>query len=475
MKSNESKIGILLFLISIFLLIITLYNSLSKNILLDSFDEIFTLNIIQYSYLNMIHSAAMDVHPPVYYIILKSAFTFFYFLKIQFNEIVLGKIVSIIPIIILLIFSLTKIKKDLGWLATGIFAMCIVSMPKLMFYGFELRMYSWALLFVTLSFYNAYKITIKSKTKNWILLTIFSLLGFYTHYYAGISSFIIYGLLFVFLLKNRKANKFWTNFKKLISSGLIFILSCLPWIMYLLNSGGLESGFKLPSITFSSIQEYIWFIVSPAHHFQGYSIIAKIGNNLISTPFTYFDLRSNISIIGIVMIILLIILLIYSFLIKRTKHDSFINYGLLVLICTILIGVITSILIEPTFYDRHMFPALGCFYLTFSLLLSKTYSKKQIFLPLFILFLLVSVSCKYSFICSEKQNELTIGQTKEVLNQVSANDMIIVTDDNFIKNYFVATIMGYHLPLKKPNIDEFVSGASNGRGRNNVYFTYLSN
>jgi len=53
-----------------------------------------------------------------------------------------------------------------------------------------------------------------------------------------------------------------------------------------------------------------------------------------------------------------------------------------------------------------MFPAFGCFWLSFSLLLSKLYYKKQIFIPLLIIFLIIGVNNTVWFINHENENGL---------------------------------------------------------------------
>jgi uncharacterized membrane protein len=103
-------------------------------------------------------------------------------------------------------------------------------MPKMMFFGLQIRMYSWAMFFLTLSFYYCYKITKKSTKKNWIIFTIFSSLAIYTHYYGIIAVCILYSILLVHLiLKNKVLIKNW------ILSTTFISLSYIPWIIIFLN------------------------------------------------------------------------------------------------------------------------------------------------------------------------------------------------------------------------------------------------
>ncbi|MDR2831248.1 MAG: glycosyltransferase family 39 protein [Methanobrevibacter sp.] len=174
--SSDELIGIGLFISSIILLIILTYFGLNQSLWED---EIYTLDIVSKSFTDMVFTTAGNVHPPLYYIILMLAFKFSSWFSI--NNIVFAKLVSVIPLVLLLCFSFFRLRRDLGWLVTGIFGFCIITMPKLMIYGTQIRMYSWVMFFVTLSFYYSYKITKESNNRNWIIFNSFSLLAVYTH------------------------------------------------------------------------------------------------------------------------------------------------------------------------------------------------------------------------------------------------------------------------------------------------------
>ncbi|MDR3291886.1 MAG: hypothetical protein LBT10_07035, partial [Methanobrevibacter sp.] len=234
---TEEILGIGLFTLSIVSLLIMLKVGLNQSIWED---EAYTLNLISKSFIDMVFTiAGHDVHPPLYYLILKSVFQFFsLFLPLKtfnavftFNSnyllnVIVAKLTSTIPLFLLFIFSFTRLRKDFGWLISGIFAFCIITMPNIMNYGLEIRMYSWAMLFVTLSFYYSYKITIESSKTNWGMFIIFSLMGAYTHYYGTLAIAIINLILLLnIFLKNREKIKNWAISTTIITLGYI------PWIL----------------------------------------------------------------------------------------------------------------------------------------------------------------------------------------------------------------------------------------------------
>ena len=395
----DEKIGILLFVLSISILLFICNHIFNQFVW---YDEIFTLNILKNSYLNMVEITSADVHPPLYYIILKSVFKLFYLLKISFNEIILAKIVSMTPLILLIVFSAVKIRKNFGWLSAGIFAFSVVAMPQLLYYGIEIRMYSWALIFVTLSFYYGNQITNTSKVKYWILFTFFSILAAYTHYFAGVGVVIIYLLLFSWLFfKNRKELKKW------LLSTITSILLYLPWLFILINQMKMvKNDYWIEPITLSSLQSYLWFILS---------------------PFSQGDLSYEwFSSIFVILLLLCIIALFAYYLLKNKEKKDFLALGVVILVGTILFGVIVSIVFKPVFVARYVVPVLSCFWLAFSVLLAKFYSKKQIFIPILMIILIVGAVNLIALVGDEKQNEIIDNQKREILSKITSKDDIII-------------------------------------------------
>lgn len=58
---NESKISIILLLLSVILYFIICFNAFSKPVL--GFDDYYTLGIVRFSFMDMINSTASNVHP----------------------------------------------------------------------------------------------------------------------------------------------------------------------------------------------------------------------------------------------------------------------------------------------------------------------------------------------------------------------------------------------------------------------------
>lgn len=145
-KTNYEKLGITLVILSIiFLIISSVWGLLKVN---TWYDELFSITMVSVGFKNMLTVGVNDVHPLLYYIIFYLFAKFFSIFNFTNLE-QIGVIVSLIPFYLLIILGLTKIRENFGWLTSGIFCFCIIAMPQLLEYSVEVRMYSWALFFLT--------------------------------------------------------------------------------------------------------------------------------------------------------------------------------------------------------------------------------------------------------------------------------------------------------------------------------------
>jgi hypothetical protein len=168
-----------------------------------SVDEGFTRGFLDFSFGEMIKLTAMDVHPPLYYLITMAFVNLCHGIGLNFNLIQMMKFPSIIPYLLVLVFSLTKLRKEYGLLMGGLFSLTLIVASDFFIQYLTARMYAWAMIFLIISFFYVKDILEKNDMKSWLLFTLFSVLGAYTHYFTGVSSVIIYLMLFIWILINR--------------------------------------------------------------------------------------------------------------------------------------------------------------------------------------------------------------------------------------------------------------------------------
>lgn len=122
----------------------------------------------------------------------------------------------------------------------------LVSMPMVMKRAVEVRMYTWAFLWLMLACGQMYKIlTGENVKKNWILFTVFSLAAAYTHYFAVLTLVIIYagaGGYFLF-------TKAFDKFRSWLWCCAVIIVGYLPWTPIVLRQTGSETTSWIPGQT----------------------------------------------------------------------------------------------------------------------------------------------------------------------------------------------------------------------------------
>lgn len=85
------------------------------------YDELFTVGFVSQPVGRMISLAARDVHPPLYYLMIKAAVELVHLFAPGADAVIICKVVSVLPYLALLGYSLTLIRKKYGWLCSGLF------------------------------------------------------------------------------------------------------------------------------------------------------------------------------------------------------------------------------------------------------------------------------------------------------------------------------------------------------------------
>lgn len=364
------------------------------------FDETFTLGIIQHSYSELIYLTGCDVHPPMYYILLKGFTDGIAFLLPDVPVIYCTRFFSSIPYIVLLILLLIRRKKSGEKLSLNIMLL-MFCMPNIMDYGIEVRMYSLALALVLVAYMIGYRIYYEDDNRwaNWIALAIVSLLSIYTHYYCGICIIAIYFLLFFKKLKTKEI-------VKCLISGCILVIGYVPWLKVLLSTLASVSDRTWPeTVSFKTVFESIWFLVG------------------------YY---------GAIIIVVPIVLWGIAAFRKSKKKNAYVLMGVLLPLILMGIGELVSVFYTPIWQKRYMVIAIGCMWFAVAQYAKElTLQKNKIrIIPFMAAIGLINI---FIFVRHEQSDKIAADEVaKEVLELDS--EMTIVTDDAEIA-YSVATAM----------------------------------
>lgn len=355
MKISNKKIHIFIIIVGIIFICIPVFHT---NLW---FDESYTVGLVNKGFGEIWNIGQNDVHPIFYYWILHIIYLIFG------SNILIYRLFSVLCTAILGILGYTHIRKDFGEKTGLLFSLFVYFLPVNIVYAGEIRMYSLAMLLVSVMSiyaYRIYKNKEEKNNKNWIFFAIFSLLSAYTHYYGLMIAFLENLFLFIcFIIQSKKEKKITYNLKAFIISALPQIGLYLPWLVSLIKKVSGPGGFW---ITINFPDTFIEFFMFP---FTG----NLAGNNYIVLP------------IAILFGIIVSTYMIYIHIKNRKNNDlkpakmAIRYWGMLALTACITSLVIWRVVI----YARYMLCAGGLF--VFFIASTMSISEKKFFKTIIIL------------------------------------------------------------------------------------------
>lgn len=474
MKSK--KINYKLLYISIILLgtLFTLISCFHSNMW---FDESYSIAIAKHSFKEIWQIGSHDVHPVLYYVMIRIV------MLITNNNIMCVRLFSCVPLILMSILGYTFVRKEFGNKAGIIFTFLSLFFPTLLAYAGEIRMYTWAMLFVTMMFVYAYKIInnnnnnvrkalsddnnfayenrIKNKkisVKNWVIFSIFSLASAYTHYYALVAATIInVGMFLYFLVSYKKTSKNNNanyndnikndNIKKANiknesirnDSNEIFILKDKKTYQFnLINS--------IVSAVVQIILYLPWlfvFISQTKSVSKGFWIKFPTPLNVIEFIYTGNIGEGSIQkYLSIPFSLLSFAFLVYLIVKNWRKKDNKIITTKVILsiwVATILMMCLASLIMKQSvFYQRYLFTLMGLFLIGLSILLSGENNK------------IIAIYCLCNLIIAtilninliETNYDHTNKEPMEYLkSELKQDDWILINDQDYCGYISVATLL----------------------------------
>ena len=266
------------------------------------------------------------------------------------------RIFSVIPIAIMIILGYTHIRKDFGEKTGFIFSFLSAFLPEMAQYAIEIRMYSWAILAVTILALYAYRLTKEDNTKNWIIFGLSSLASIYLHYYGLMAAGLINVFLLIYLIVKRRKK----GIIFIISFGILQGLAYLPWLVNFATqlsnvSSGYWIGFSFPKTPMELLSSQL----------AGYVKTSDYTGLLVPT---------------------VLALELYAYMIYKTykyakaKEDlnSF-KWSVIVYFAVILAAIIITALMKTSIlYYRYLFVITGLYIFAISFILGKEQNKVEI-------------------------------------------------------------------------------------------------
>lgn len=368
-------------------------------------DETFSLRLAERSYLDVIRLTAIDVHPPLYYMILKFVTDFSGIFPVQ--AVCLGKLASASAFLLLAVVSLTKIRKLFGNICGALFFLCIAGMPQMLNFGVGIRMYGWGMFFVVMAYLAFYEVLFSERRKRAVFsFCIYSLMGAYTHYFACIAIGALFLCWLIWIITREK-----TKWKEWVLCLVVIIAGYFPWIPIAIRQVlTVKEGYWIESVTVDTVISYMQFLFNPAvYRFHTGSMLG-IFSILLSAGIVIWNLKKDRERV-------------------KTEEDAvgfFAASGMSIFFFEILVGVMASFLLRPVLVERYLFFAFGAFWLAFCIGLSRL-ERSRMQTGVYIFVLAVSAINLVSFWKVEEQRRYEWKRLEEeVLYEVRPEDVFLV-------------------------------------------------
>lgn len=362
------------------------------------FDESYSVALARQPMVDIWTIGGHDVHPVLYY----------WFLRIinllVGQSIICYRLLSVIPIAIMIILGYTHIRKDFGEKTGFIFSFISAFLPEMATYAIELRMYSWAILAVTLLAIYAYRLSKEDNTKNWIIFGIASISSIFLHYYGLMAAGLINIVLLIHLIKNKRKK----GLIYIISFGVVQATCYLPWIIYLAGqmkhvANGFWIGFTFPKTLMELLSSQL----------AGY--IRSYDYRELLVP-TVFSLE-------------LYVYMIYKiYKLNKEKQDlKPLRYAIGMYFAVIIAAlVITVILKTSILYYRYLFVITGLYIFAISFILNKE-KNKEIIISILSVIAILGIYNNIGMII-DNYNSTNAEPINYMIENIKAEDTVVYTD-----------------------------------------------
>jgi len=296
------------------------------------FDESYSAYLIRGDFGQIWSLTAVDVHPPLFYFLLKVWSLIFGTsdIALRFMSVFFGGVG--------IIFAFHLVKKWFGLKVATVGTTLLALSPMLIRYGQEMRMYTLVFAIIVAATY-VLELALENPTRKryWILYAILVAVGMWTHYFTALA-WLAQAIYLIFV---RKQNIFK---RPLITTYLLAVALYLPWIPSLFSQvKSVQGGFWIPEVS----------AVTPVDYFTNVLFFKNAD-----------DLKDWLVPLFLIVVILttFMVVTVYRKL-KKTEMRSFIGLLLLVFLPPALLILLSMPPLKPMFIDRYVLYSASLFWL----------------------------------------------------------------------------------------------------------------
>jgi uncharacterized membrane protein len=380
------------------------------------FDEAFSAYMTRFNFFDIAKFTAFDVHPPMYYWVLKLWTMLFGTTEVAFRSL------SVLFGAVAIVFGALLVKKLFGRKAAAISLLLLVISPMLIRYGEEARMYTMAAA-ITLAATYVLTIAVKSekRRKPWIVYGALVSLGMWTHYFTALIWLSHWAWRYVVI---RQAGKRKKELRKAFFSK--------NWIF----THKIAVGFFIPWALCMLIQ---LVVIQAAGYWIG-PISVSTFTNYITNVLFYLEHEPAVGLYGTATAIVIALLSIFGLRLYRTlnkkNRQSYLLITFIAFIPVILLFIASTPPMHSSFVERYLIPAVVGFSLFAGVTLALGFEKlkavwRYVAIGVLAVCMLVGVSNVYYYGNYNKnsQTKVTTGDVvKEIQARAKPGEPIIASD-----------------------------------------------
>lgn len=318
------------------------------------FDEAYGLYLIRHSFLDVAKFTSTDVHPPLYYWMLKIWQGIF-----GGGEIAIRSL-SMVMMMVAIVFVYMLVRRAFGVRIGAWVAALLALSPMLIRYAEEARMYGMAIMIVAAATYVLVDATSRPSRKKWVIYGVLVALGMWTHYYTVIMWITHWVWRYLAVRgKNAKATTkaFWT--KEWLWSHALAVGLFLPWLPFMIRQmanvqGG---GFWIRPIT-----------VSTPFNFMTNMLLYRENN----------ETQSWLAVLVLILIALTVIVTVLANRRLRGEQRAILQLCMTMAVVPLVLLLLLSLPpLRPSFVDRYLLPSIPFWFATIGIAMATVLARRR--------------------------------------------------------------------------------------------------
>jgi len=366
------------------------------------FDEAFSAYITRFNFIDIAKYTAADVHPPLYYWVLKIWITFFGTSEIAFRSL------SVLFGVAVIVLGFILVRRLFGKKAAWLSVLFLSISPMLIRYGQEARMYTMAAAIALAATITLVKAMGEKKgNKSWVTYGVLVSLGMWTHYFTALV-WLSHWLWRAIVVRQdgNKGKKFRLAFftKDWVRAHKWAVGLFIPWIPFMVYQlaviqGG---GFWIGPVSANSFTNFFTNVLFFLEHEQATKLYATAFVAVLAS-LTYFGFK------------------LYGRMNKSQRQ----NYLLIIVLALAPVAILfvgSTTPLRSSFVERYLIPAAVGFSLlagvTFALGAEKLAKYKQVAISsLLVVCMIVGIGNVYH-LGNYNKNSSTKVMTREVVQSI---------------------------------------------------------